>query len=78
MFATRTLQRKLLALGAGGALLFLPGNCNLGTFSASQTVTLDARTAITQLLVNAIVGPVQAFITDRVNDIFDNIEGDDA
>lgn len=70
--------RKPFTVGILGTAFLLPGNCNLGSFSATQTVTLDAREAITQLLVNAIVGPVQMFITDRVNGLFDQIEGDQA
>ncbi|MGE3182848.1 MAG: hypothetical protein AB7N71_14550 [Phycisphaerae bacterium] len=70
--------RKPFALGMTGSLFLLPGNCDLGTFSATQTVTLDAREAITQLLVNAIVGPVQSLITNGVNNLFDQIEGEEA
>ena len=72
------LKTKLVALTAAGCLFGLPAACNLGTFAASQTISLDGRQVITQLLINAIVGPIQAIVTDRVNSFFDQFEDNNA
>ena len=45
------------------------GGCELGTVTTSMT--LDGRDAIIQLIRGAILTPIDAFITDAVNEAFD-------
>ena len=63
------LRAKSLALicGLGAACQF--GGCDLGTITTSMT--LDGRDAIIQLIRGAILTPIDAFITEAVNEAFD-------
>jgi hypothetical protein len=44
------------------------GGCDLGTITT--TTTLDGREVIISLVRSALINPLDAFITDRVNDLF--------
>ncbi len=75
MFGKRIARTKrgLAALVAAG-MMFQFGGCDLGEISVTSTTTMDGRTIITSLLRSAIVTPFDNFVTDRVNDFFDEME----
>lgn len=66
----RKYRKMLSALCAGGMMLQL-GSCDLG--SITTTTTLNGRDAIIQLIRGAILTPIDALITNAVNQAF----GDD-
>ena len=45
------------------------GGCDIGTITTSTT--LDGRDAIIQLIRGALLTPIDAFITNAVNEAFD-------
>lgn len=66
---TSARKRGALALLAFGTM-FQFGGCQLDQITT--TTTLDGREVLIQLLRGAILNPIDAFITDRVNNLFDN------
>lgn len=72
----QNLQRKMRGTAIGGLLamstLFQFGGCNIGEVTA--TTTLDGREVIINLLRSAILSPIDAFITQQVNNLFDDDE----
>ncbi len=63
------MRAKSLGLLCGLGVLCQLGGCDLGTITITQT--LDGREAIIQLIRGAILTPLDAYITDAVNDMFD-------
>jgi len=63
--------RTLGALGAG-ALLFQLGGCDFGQITT--TTTLDGRELVISLIRGAILNPIDAYITETVNNAFDEAE----
>ena len=59
---------RALALLCGLGTLCQFGGCDLGTITTTQT--LDGRDAIIQLFRGAILTPLDALITQTVNDAF--------
>ena len=62
-----------LLCGLGAMLQF--GGCDIGTISTTTTTTVDGRDALISLIRGAILTPLDAFITDSVNNAFGNDEG---
>ena len=61
-------RSKSAGLLCGLGILCQFGGCDLGTITTSMT--LDGREAIIQLLRGAILTPIDAFITNAVNEAF--------
>lgn len=66
-------RAKSVGLLCGVGTLCQFGGCELGTITTSTT--LDARDAIIQIVRGAILTPIDAFITNAVNQAFDSDEG---
>ncbi len=62
-------RAKSVGLICGLGALCQFGGCELGTVTTSMT--LDGRDAIIQLIRGAILTPIDAFITDAVNEALD-------
>lgn len=68
--------RTKFTLLCGGMVLshaFALGGCDLGTISTTTTATLDGRQVLIDLLRGAILTPIDAAITNAV----ENLLGDD-
>ena len=62
-------KRMRLAAGVCGfGMLFQFGGCDLGTISLTQSIS--GREAIIALIRGAILTPIDALITEAVNDAF--------
>jgi hypothetical protein len=61
-------RAKALGLLCGLGTLCQLGGCDLGTITTSMT--LDGRAAIIQLVRGAILTPIDAFITETINNAF--------
>lgn len=73
---SKCLQSKaLLAMLTGGMMLQF-GGCNLGTVSAGASVELSTRDILLSLVRGWVIDPIDTFVTDRVNALFDNLEGE--
>ena len=68
----RTLRRKAVALLCTMGFVCQLGSCDLGQITTTSTVTLDGRQVIIDLIRGAILTPLDQFITDTINDAFDN------
>ncbi len=64
----KKMRAKSVGLLCGLGVLCQFGGCELGTITT--TMTLDGRDAIIQLIRGAILTPIDAFITNAVNDVF--------
>ena len=62
---------KAVGLFCGLGTMCQFGGCDIGTITT--TMTVDGRDAIIQLVRGAILTPIDALITDAINDAF----GDD-
>ena len=71
-FRTGKMRARSLGLLCGLGVLCQFGGCDLGAITTTQT--LDGRDAIIQLMRGAILAPIDAFITEAVNEAFDEIE----
>ena len=69
------LHRKLQALVAGGVLAAL-GGCQFDSITTTATTELDSRDVIISLIRGAIITPLDNLITDRINNVFDNLTDD--
>ncbi len=67
-FRSERTRAKSAGLLCGLGFLCQFGGCELGTITT--TMTLDGRDAIVQLIRGAILTPLDAFITETVNDAF--------
>lgn len=67
----KNVRAKSLALLCGLGFLCQFGGCDLGTITTSTT--FDGREAIIQLVRGAILTPIDAFITNAVNQAFDEV-----
>lgn len=65
------LSRRAAATLLGAGMLFQLGGCNFGEVTTS--FTLDGRELIISLVRTAIITPLDAFLTETINDAF----GDD-
>ena len=59
-------RAKRFSLLCGLGMVLQVGGCELGTITT--TTTLDARDAIIQLIRGALITPIDAFITNAVNE----------
>jgi len=66
-------RKKLAALGFG-ALLLQFGSCEFSEITATSTVTLDARQVLISAIRGAILTPIDTFITNGVNQVFDELD----
>ena len=74
----RSLKKKAVLLGLGAMVFQLPlGSCEFDQITATSTVTLDGREVIVNLIRGAILTPIDTFITDSVNELFDEFENSD-
>ena len=71
------LRRFTTAGIMGTCLLWWPGGCDLGTFSATSTVTLDGREVISSIVKSGILTPLETWIDAGVEALFDRLEDDD-
>lgn len=60
--------RKAAAAILSAGMMFQLGSCDFGDVGAS--VTLDGRELVISLIRGAILNPIDAFITEAVNDAF--------
>ena len=67
-----SIRAKFVSLMGGLGVLCQFGGCELGTITTSTTTTLDGRDAVIQLIRGAILTPLDALITETVNDAFDS------
>jgi hypothetical protein len=71
-------RKKLAALGLGVLLFQLPfGGCEFDQITATSTVTLDAREVMISAIRGAILTPIDTFITNGVNQVFDELDNDE-
>jgi hypothetical protein len=71
-------RKKCVAAGLGAVLLAFPvGGCELDQITATSTVTLDAREVIISAIRGAILTPLDTFITEGVNQLFDEFDSGD-
>ena len=66
----RMMRKKSLGLLLGLGVLCQFGGCNIG--EVSTTTTMDGRQVLISLLRGAILTPIDVFITDSINDLFDD------
>ncbi len=66
-------RKKLAALGLG-AMLFQFGGCEFSEITATSTVTLDTREVLISMIRGAILTPIDTFITNGVNELFDELD----
>ena len=71
-FRTAKMRARSLGLLCGLGVLCQFGGCDLGLITTTQT--LDGRDAIIQLVRGAILTPIDALITNAVNEAFDSDE----
>ena len=64
-------RRALKALCATGIVCQL-GSCNLNDITTTTTMTLDGREVIISLVRQAILTPIDQYITEAVNELFDD------
>ena len=64
----KRLLYKLCAVGA----VFQLGGCEIGQITTTPTV--DGREVIISLIRGIVLTPIDAFITDAINDAFDDEE----
>lgn len=62
-------RTKAVGLICGLGTMCQFGGCDIGTITT--TTTLDGRDAIIQLVRSIILAPIDALITDAINDAFD-------
>ena len=62
-------RAKSVGLLCSMGILFQFGGCDIGAITTSTT--LDGRAAIIQLIRGAVLAPIDAFITNAVNEAFD-------
>lgn len=62
-------RRKVLHTVCATGLLFQFGGCELGQITT--TTTLDARELIISVVRGTILSPIDQFVTDAVNGLFD-------
>lgn len=71
MNSIHTPRRRALAAICSAAFLFQAGSCQFDEITT--TVTLDGRDVFVTLFRDAILGPIDAYVTDAIDDFF----GDD-
>jgi hypothetical protein len=67
-----TRRARALGMIASMGTLCQFGGCELGTITTTTTMTIDARDVIIQIARGAILTPIDAFITNAVNEVFDS------
>jgi len=70
----RNLKRRLAALGLGVLIFQFPGGCQFDNITATSTVTLSGREVVINMIRGALLTPIDAFITQGVNELFDQLE----
>ncbi len=68
----RAAQRKVLAVICSAGMLFQFGSCNFGEITTTTTATLNGREVILDLLRNAIITPIDAFLVQAVNELLED------
>ena len=63
------IRAKSLGLLCGMGMLFQFGGCDIGSITTGTT--LDGRDAIIQIVRGALLTPIDTFITNGVNNLFD-------
>jgi hypothetical protein len=72
------MRKKFAAAGLGTLLFAFPlGGCELDQITATSTVTLDTREVLISAIRGAILTPIDTFITDSVNQLFDELDSED-
>ena len=73
----RKVKRKAGALMMGALLFAFPfGGCQIDQITT--TTTLDGREVMISLIRGAVLSPIDAWITQGVNDLFDElVDGDE-
>jgi hypothetical protein len=70
----RKMRRKLGLLATGAMVYAFPfGGCQIGEITTSATTTVDGREVIIGLVREAILSPIDAWITAGVNQVFDEL-----
>ena len=64
--------RRAAALAGTGALVLQLGNCQLSDINVSSAVTINGQDALIALIRGAILTPLDQFITNGINDLFDD------
>lgn len=73
----RNLKRRLAALGLGVLIFQLPSGCQFDDITATSTVTLSGREVVINMIRGVVLTPIDAFITQSVNELFDQLEDED-
>lgn len=64
----RMMRKKSVGMLLGYGVLCQFGGCDIGEIT--MTTTMDGREVLISLIRGAILTPLDAFITDSVNDLF--------
>ncbi len=64
--------RRAAALAATGAVVLQLGNCRLDDINVSSAVTINGQDALIALIRGAVLTPLDQFITNGINDLFDD------
>ena len=68
--------KKFAAIGAAGIMLQLPASCQLEDFTTSTTTTLEGREVVSYFARSWIVTPIERWLDDRIDALFDELDGD--
>ena len=71
-WSSRLRRKAAVVLGAGGMLFAAAGGCQFDQIPVASSV--DSREVIIGLIRGALVNPFDAFITNGINEIFDQFE----
>lgn len=74
---SRFKRAAALFVVSSGTLLQL-GNCNIGDYVATTSVTVDPRSVISSLVKGLIIAPIEDLIDRGIDYVFDKLEGDNA
>ena len=64
----RLLNRRMLSGICAAGMMFQLGGCEIGEITT--TTTVDGRELLISLVRGVILSPIDAFITDAINDAF--------
>ena len=68
----RILRRRALSTLCAAGIVCQLGSCNFNEITTTTTMTLDGREVIISLVRQAILTPIDQYITDAVNELFDD------
>ena len=63
---------RAVVLTATGAMAMQLGSCQLSDINVSSAVTINGQDALIELIRGAVLAPIDQFITDGINNLFDD------